>query len=93
MIYSAMINDIPVEAEFPERQVQEVYIPLLRKLRQMQESKKGRILVFLAAPPGVGKTTLTLFLQELSETTEGLKRVTAIGIDGFHHYDLSVKSA
>ncbi len=87
MIYSAMINDIPVEAEFSDQDVQEIYIPLLRKLRQMQENKKGRILIFLAAPPGVGKTTLAMFLQMLSETTEGLKKVTAIGIDGFHHYE------
>ena len=41
----------------------------------------------LVGPRGVGKTTLAMFLQMLSETTEGLKKVTAIGIDGFHHYE------
>ena len=51
-----------------------------------------RILIFLAAPPGVGKTTLAMFLQMLSETTEGLKSVTAIGIDGFHHYETYLNS-
>lgn len=39
-----------------------------------------------AAPPGAGKSTLSSFLQYLSENTKDVKPVTVIGMDGFHRY-------
>ena len=86
MTYRFNINEIPVEAYYPDKAVSEVYEPLLRKLTEMQEEKGSRLIVMLAAPPGAGKTTLSFFLQYLSENREGLTPLQAIGMDGFHHY-------
>lgn len=44
-----------------------------------------RMIVFLAAPPASGKSTLAAMLQHLSETEEGLLPVQALGIDGYHY--------
>ena len=74
------------EAEFSEANVRDIFLPLLRRLTGMQQSKGGRVLVLLAAPPGSGKSTLAAFLRHLSLTEAGLCPLTVIGMDGFHRY-------
>jgi pantothenate kinase len=86
MNYSATINGYEVEAYYSEDNVNEIFIPLLRKLTDMQQDKGRRILVMLAAPPGAGKSTLLDFLEYLSKNTDGVKEIQTIGMDGFHHY-------
>ena len=85
MVYSTTVNGLEVKAFFPDEDVQKIYIPLLRTLTALYEEKKHRIVVFLAAPPGAGKSTLASFLSDLSEKTEGVKRVQIAGMDGFHY--------
>ena len=85
MEYSRIINGLPVRAEYSDKSVQEIFLPLLSRLSNMQREKGRRILVMLAAPPAAGKSTLVSFLQELSRQ-EGLSPITAIGMDGFHHF-------
>lgn len=84
MNYTAEINGMEVRAVFPDENVDEIWLPLLRRLTEMQEKKGGRLLVMLAAPPGAGKSTLAAFLRELSGKTAGVTPVTVIGMDGFH---------
>ena len=86
MEYRRIINGLEVRAEYSEKSVEKLFLPLLRNLTELYQSKNRRITVLLAAPPAAGKSTLASFLQYLSETTEGLEPVTAIGMDGFHHY-------
>ena len=80
------INGIEVNAKYTEDNINQIFLPLLRRLTRMQVELGKRILVMLAAPPGTGKSTLCEFLKELSENTEGLKKVQVIGMDGFHRY-------
>jgi hypothetical protein len=86
MKYQIEINGIAVEAEFSANAIENIFLPLLGKLTRMQKEKNRRIFVILAAPPGAGKSTMLSFLQYLSEITESLTPITAIGMDGFHHY-------
>ncbi|MDO4188179.1 MAG: nucleoside/nucleotide kinase family protein [Lachnospiraceae bacterium] len=86
MNYDVLINGIEVNAHYSEESINKIFIPLLKRFCDIQEKKGSRILVMLAAPPGAGKSTLLSFLKHLSENTEGLRPVTTIGIDGFHHY-------
>lgn len=79
------VNGQICRAQFDEAAVQNMFLPLLRKLTALQKEKDRRILVFLAAPPGSGKTTLSLFLQELSEKEDGMTPLQAVGMDGFHY--------
>ena len=82
--YNTTINGIQVQAQYTEKSVEEIFIPLLRRLSAMRQEKGRRILVMLAAPPGAGKSTLMEFLKMLGEK-EGIP-VTVIGMDGFHRY-------
>lgn len=45
----------------------------------------ARTIVFLAAPPGAGKSTLAAVLERLAQSRPGMPRVQAVGMDGFHH--------
>lgn len=86
MKFSAVINGIAVDAEYSQESIQEIFLPLLRRLTAMQQEKGARLLVMLAAPPAAGKSTMAAFLQKLSRGTEGIAPITVIGMDGFHRY-------
>ena len=86
MNYDVIINGIEVKAHYSEESINQIFIPLLKKLMSLQDRKNRRILVILAAPPGAGKSTLLSFLKYLSENEESLKPITTIGMDGFHRY-------
>jgi len=89
---NTIINGLQVNVEYDSLDVREVFVPLLRKLSDIQKEKDRRIIAFLAAPPGLGKTTLTHFLQKLSTEIEGVTELQAAGMDGFHHYAKYLKS-
>ncbi len=92
MKYGVEINGIKVEAEYSENNINEIFIPILKRMKKMRMEKGRRILVFLAAPPGAGKSTLLSFLENLSEKDKDLINITAIGMDGFHHYQDYLKT-
>ena len=82
--YRTIINGIEVKAAYSDEAVNGIFIPLLKKLTGLQKELGRRILVMLAAPPGTGKSTLAEFLAKLSRETEGISRIQAVGMDGFH---------
>ena len=86
MEYSACINGYDIKAHYSEENINEIFVPLLKRLTKMQKEKGSRLLVMLAAPPGAGKSTLLDFLEYLSKTTDGVKEIQTIGMDGFHNY-------
>ena len=79
------VNGLAIEAEFDSRDRERVFLPLLRRLTDLQRSLKRRIVAFLAAPPAAGKSTLCLYLEQLSRTEPDLTPVQSVGIDGFHY--------
>jgi pantothenate kinase len=84
MTFQTEINGLPVLAVFSEENVEGIFLPLLKHLTKLQNTLNRRILVFLAAPPGAGKSTLSEFLRYLSVNTPGVTPVTITGMDGFH---------
>ena len=84
MTFQIEINGLPVTAGFSEENIEEIFLPLLKHLTKLQSGLGRRILVFLAAPPGAGKSTLAEFLRYLSVNTPGVTPVAIIGMDGFH---------
>ena len=91
--YPIRINGVDVHAQYTEQAVRAIFLPLLQRLTDMQKEKNGRILVFLAAPPGAGKSTLVSFLEHLSREREGLCPLQGIGMDGFHRRQSDLLSA
>lgn len=76
-----------VKATFTEEEITKIFIPLLSHLIKMREDKGGRLVVFLAGSPGTGKTTLSLFLEELFDKLGSSYTFQSVSMDGFHHYN------
>ena len=58
--YSFRINGLPVTASFSEKNIEEIFVPLLFYLSELQQKKNKRLIVFLSAPPAAGKARLRL---------------------------------
>ena len=83
--YRFTVNGFPVTARYDQAAVDELFLPFLRALADRRAGMDRRLVAFLAAPPGTGKSTLAAFLSQLSRRTPGLMPVQAVGMDGFHH--------
>lgn len=79
------VNGLPQHIRYNVDTVEGLFLPLLRRLTEMQRAAARRILVFLAAPPATGKSTLLQFLEELARTHDELPQVQTLGMDGFHY--------
>ena len=78
IIFETENAGMPVRACYTQKNTEEVFLPLLQKLMDIRKEKGRRILVFLAAPPAAGKSTLAAYLASLCP---GL---TVLPMDGFH---------
>lgn len=85
IVCSLAVNGFPVEAEYAKQDVEEIFIPLIKRFSTIQYKEQKRIIVYLAAPPGLGKSTLSIFLEKLSETSDDFVPIQAVGLDGFHY--------
>lgn len=79
------VNGFAVAAEYDESNITEIFLPLLGRLTKLAQQKEERLVVYLAAPPGTGKTTLAVFLEYLSGTDPKYQKIQSIGLDGFHY--------
>ncbi len=61
------INGLSVSVSWSQEELDTVFLPLLRHLVWMQKEKKDRLLVFLSAPPALGKSTLLHFFPLWAE--------------------------
>ena len=64
--YELVVNGLTQQIQYNKATVENLFLPLLSKLTQLQKQKGKRVIMFLAAPPATGKSTLTLFLEKLS---------------------------
>lgn len=80
-----IVNNLEIEVRYSRETIQKLFIPLLKKWTDIYREKKERIVIFLAAPPGVGKTTLSQYLEQLSRELSDVEEIQGIGIDGFHY--------
>ena len=90
--YLIKVNGFEMTAVYNEDTIQKVFLPLLKQLQQLQKEKKERIIVFMAAPPAVGKTTLCEFLEYLSKQDQEFTDIQALGLDGFHYHSDYINS-
>ncbi|MFO6298171.1 nucleoside/nucleotide kinase family protein [Rahnella selenatireducens] len=79
------INGFTTQAFFPQKDIDQLHRPLLRRFTALQRQQNRPLVVFLVAPPGAGKSTLSAFWQKLSAETPDLAPVQTLPMDGFHH--------
>lgn len=82
--YKTEINGLPQEVRFSKGAIEKIFKPFLLKLSELREITDRKVVAFIAAPPGVGKTSLVQFLEKLSRENIELSPVRALGMDGFH---------
>ncbi|ADO47100.1 nucleoside/nucleotide kinase family protein [[Enterobacter] lignolyticus] len=89
MNLTLQINGLETNAWYDDDEIERVHKPLLARLGRLQASAgHRRLIVFLSAPPGTGKSTLTTFWQYLSQQHPELPVVQTLPMDGFHHYNV-----
>ncbi|MGK9175448.1 nucleoside/nucleotide kinase family protein [Yokenella regensburgei] len=82
------VNGLQTEAHYHDDEIEHVHKPLLRKLAQVHAAHSARrTIVFLSAPPGTGKSTLTTFWEYLCRRDADLPEIQTLPMDGFHHYN------
>ena len=79
------VNGLVHKVQFNQATIDNLFLPFLRRMTKLQQAAKQRIVVYLAAPPGVGKSTLALMMEKLSLTSDGLVPVQSLALDGFHY--------
>ncbi len=75
------VHDIPVSRE----ELRAIHEPLLTRMAAIARAAGGRAVVFLAGPPGCGKTTLAAVWEELARRLGSPATVQALPLDGFHY--------
>lgn len=90
--YLMKVNGFEMKAVYNEGTITGVFLPLLKQLQELQKQKDERLIVFMAAPPAVGKTTLSQFLQYVSKEEKELTEIQALGLDGFHYHSDYINS-
>ncbi len=78
------VNGYPIEAVYSDHFLNEIAMVLIDRWRTLAQQTHQRVVVFLAAPPAAGKSTMALLFERLSQA-DGGKRIQALGMDGFHH--------
>lgn len=81
------VTGLSVEAEYSEKEIEELFKPFLTHLMNLRKEKGKRLITYLAAPPGAGKTTLSLFLEDLYKKADSPYTFQSISMDGFHHFN------
>ena len=79
------VNGLLQHIRYNADTVEHLFLPLLRRLTQMQRCAGRRVIAFLAAPPATGKSTLLQFLEQLVREHADLAQMQALGMDGFHY--------
>lgn len=79
------VNGLSIEASYRDEDIEGIFKPLVRHWSAEQRKLGGRYIVLMSAPPGSGKTTLSLCLSQLSHEMDGCVPIQAIGMDGYHY--------
>lgn len=83
MRYDLMVTGCPTAAAYDTEAVRTLFEPMLR--RWARHGAGERRIVFLAGPPGVGKSTLAAFLERHAQEMPDMPPVQALAMDGFHY--------
>ena len=85
LTYKMEVNGLWQEVKFTEAAVEELFMPFLHELTDLKMTMDRKVIAYLVAPPGAGKSTLAQFLEKLSrDRSNEVDPIRALGIDGYH---------
>jgi len=85
LTYNLEINGLRQEVKFTETAVEEIFMPFLHELTALRMTLDRKVVAYLVAPPGAGKSTLANFLERLShEHKNEVDVIRALPMDGYH---------
>ena len=86
LTYNVEIDGSRREVSFNTETVEEIFMPFLHELTDLKMTLDRKVIAYLVAPPGAGKTTLAAFLEKLSrERSNEVDKIRALSMDGFHY--------
>lgn len=86
LTYNMEVNGLWQEVSFNAATIEEVFMPFLHELTDLKMTLDRKVIAYLVAPPGTGKSTLAQFLEQLSrEHSKEVDVVRALSIDGYHY--------
>lgn len=86
LTYNMEVNGLWQEVRFSEAAIEEIFMPFLHELTDLKMTMDRKVMAYLVAPPGAGKSTLAKFLEKLSrERSAEVDPIRALGMDGYHY--------
>lgn len=85
LTYSMEVNGLWQDVRFSEAAIEEIFMPFLHELTDLRLTLDRKVIAYLVAPPGAGKTTLAKFLEQLSRERSEVDAIRALGMDGYHY--------
>ena len=85
LTYNMEVNGLWQEVRFSETAIEEIFMPFLHELTDLRLTLDRKVIAYLVAPPGAGKTTLAKFLEQLSRERKEVDNIRALGMDGYHY--------
>ena len=86
LTFDMEINGLRQEVKFSEATIEEIFMPLLHELTDLKMTLDRKVIAYLVAPPGAGKSTVAAFLERLSrERSNEVEIIRALPMDGYHY--------
>lgn len=85
LTYNMEVNGLQQEVRFSETAIEEIFIPFLQELTDLKLTLDRKVIAYLVAPPGAGKSVLAQFLEKLSRERKEVDNIRALGMDGYHY--------
>jgi hypothetical protein len=84
LTYKMEVNGLLQEVKFSEAAIEEIFMPFLHELTDLKMTLDRKVIAYLVAPPGAGKSTVAKFLEMLSyERSNEVDIIRALSIDGY----------
>lgn len=86
LTYNLEVDGLWQEGKFTQEAIEEIFMPFLHELTDLKMTLDRKVIAYLVAPPGAGKSILAQFLEKLSrERSNEVDTIRALPMDGFHY--------
>lgn len=85
LTYNLEVDGLWQEIKFSAKTVEEIFMPFLHELTDLKMTLDRKVIAYLVAPPGAGKSIIAKFLEQLSRERSGeVEPIRALSMDGYH---------